>query len=261
MRNWDDGFNKIEFYDLGRYNKHSDLGGLPSGIVSMMELYLNPLPSFRSLIDIGAHVMQDRLKFSSERALCRNRLGDAWEHRHILTGLIPNGCMRDSRMVRELPTLSWMVSNCHILWMELLSEIIYHPALIENAFTWRNSATTEDQMWDLDGSILSKIVPILESKIHKHRVSVRDHNNPLEPRYGDKEHPFVEEMSWRAPNLWESLEPWRQGLRTQLVIMEGATAPFHNMFENLQRAVLKFQIGLALAKINLTKRHFAQTFS
>ncbi|MCP4489113.1 MAG: hypothetical protein GY820_17640, partial [Gammaproteobacteria bacterium] len=24
MRNWDDGFNKIEFYDLGRYNKHSD---------------------------------------------------------------------------------------------------------------------------------------------------------------------------------------------------------------------------------------------
>ncbi|MCP4485750.1 MAG: hypothetical protein GY820_00205, partial [Gammaproteobacteria bacterium] len=99
-----------------------------------------------------------------------------------------------------------------------LSEIIYHPALIENAFTWRNSATTEDQMWDLDGSILSKIVPILESKIHKHRVSVRDHNNPLEPRYGGKEHPFVEEMSWRAPNLWESLEPWRQGLRTQLVI-------------------------------------------
>ncbi|MCP4490007.1 MAG: hypothetical protein GY820_22205, partial [Gammaproteobacteria bacterium] len=172
MRNWDDGFNKIEFYDLGRYDKHSDLGGLPSGVESMMDLYSNPLPRFRSLIDIGAQVTQDRLKFSSEKTLCRNRLGDAWEHRHILMGLIPNGCMRDSRMVKELPTLSWMVSNCHILWMELLSEIIYHPALIENAYTWRNSATTEDQMWDLDGSILSKIVPILESKCHPRRSDV-----------------------------------------------------------------------------------------
>ncbi len=44
-------------------------------------------------------------------------------------------------------------------------------------------------------------------------------------------------------------------------IMEGATAPFHNMFENLQRAVLKIQIGLALAAMNLAKRHFAQTLS
>ncbi len=42
-------------------------------------------------------------------------------------------------------------------------------------------------------------------------------------------------------------------------IMEGATAPFHNMFENLQRAVLKIQIGLALATMNLAKRHYAQT--
>ncbi|MCP4473400.1 MAG: hypothetical protein GY821_02280, partial [Gammaproteobacteria bacterium] len=126
--------------------------------------------------------------------------------------------MRDSRMAKELPTLSWMVSNCHILWMKLLSEIIYHPALIENAFTWRNSATTEDQMWELDGSILSKIVPILESKIHKHRESVRSQNDPLEPRPEGKEHPFVEEMKWRAPDLWESLEPWREGLRAQLVI-------------------------------------------
>ncbi|MCP4491145.1 MAG: hypothetical protein GY820_28090, partial [Gammaproteobacteria bacterium] len=113
MRNPDDGFNQIEFYDLGRYNKHSDLGGLPSGVESMTELYDNPLPRYRSMIDIGAHVTQDRLKFNSEKALCRNRLGDAWEHRHILTGLIPNGSMRDSRMVKELPTLSWIVSNCH----------------------------------------------------------------------------------------------------------------------------------------------------
>ncbi|MCP4492645.1 MAG: hypothetical protein GY820_35855, partial [Gammaproteobacteria bacterium] len=170
------------------------------------------------MIDIGAHVTQDRLKFNSEKTLCRNRLGDAWEHRHILTGLISNGSMRDSRMAKELPTLSWIVSNCHILWMELLSEIIYHPALIENAYTWRNSATTEDQMWDLDGSILSKIVPILEDKIHKHRVSVRDQNNPLKPRPEGEKHPFVEEMSWRAPDLWKSLKPWRKGLRTQLVI-------------------------------------------
>ncbi|MCP4490357.1 MAG: hypothetical protein GY820_24015, partial [Gammaproteobacteria bacterium] len=148
----------------------------------MTELYHNPLPRFRSLIDIGAHITQDRLKFSSEKALCRNRLSDAWEHRHILTGLIPNGCMRDSRMARELPTLSWMVSSCHILWLELLSEIIYHPALLENSFTWRDSATTENHMWEVDGSILSKIVPILESKIDKLRENVRSLNDPLESR-------------------------------------------------------------------------------
>ncbi len=44
-------------------------------------------------------------------------------------------------------------------------------------------------------------------------------------------------------------------------IMEGATAPFRNMFENLQRAFLKFHIGLALAAMNLTKRHFTQAWS
>ncbi|MCP4492648.1 MAG: hypothetical protein GY820_35870, partial [Gammaproteobacteria bacterium] len=126
MRNPAEGFNKIQIYDLGRYNKHSDLGGLPPGVESMDELYSNPLPRYRSIIDIGAHVTQDRLKFNPEKILCRNRLGDAWEHRHILTGLISNGCMRDSRMAKELPTLSWIVSNCHILWLELLSEITYH---------------------------------------------------------------------------------------------------------------------------------------
>ncbi|MCP4490673.1 MAG: hypothetical protein GY820_25675, partial [Gammaproteobacteria bacterium] len=108
MRNPDEGFNKIQIYDLGRYNKHSDLGGLPPGVESMDELYNNPLPRYRSMTDIGAHVTQDRLKFNPERTLCRNRLGDAWEHHHILTGLISNGSMRDSRMAKELPTLSWI---------------------------------------------------------------------------------------------------------------------------------------------------------
>ncbi len=46
---------------------------------------------------------------------------------------------------------------------------------------------------------------------------------------------------------------------TDQEIMEGVTAPFHNVFENLQRAVLKIQIGLALAAMNLAKHHFAQT--
>ncbi len=91
-------------------------------------------------------------------------------------------------MAKELPTLSWIVSNCHILWMELLSEMIYHPALIQNAYNWRNSATKEDQMWELEGTILKKIVPILEDKIYKLRASVRDDNNPLKRRPKGEKH-------------------------------------------------------------------------
>ncbi len=229
MRNPDEGFNKIQIYDLGRYNTHSDLGGMPPGGVTMDDLYNNTLPRMRPLAEIGAHVMQDRLKFNTERTLCKHRLGDAWEHRHILTGLISNGCMRDGRMAKELPTLSWIVSNSHILWLELLSEVIYHPSLIQNAFNWRIHATNKDQMWELDGTILRKLVPILETKIHDHRVSVRDDNDPLISRPLGVKHSFVMEINDRAPGLWKTLKSWRRGLRTQLIINllmeEGHTEP------------------------------------
>ncbi len=59
-------------------------------------------------------------------------------------------------------------------------------------------------------------------------------------------------------NIWSKRQKTLCFMR---IIMEGATAPFHNMFENLQRAILKIQIGLALAAMNLAKRHFAQTLS
>ncbi len=95
-------------------------------------------------------------------------------------------------MSKDLPTLSWIISNCHILWLEVLAEIIYHPSLIQSAFNWRIHATNEDQMWELDGTILRKLVPVMENKIQEHRLHIRDRNNPLSERDNDEKHPFVQ---------------------------------------------------------------------